>query len=126
MRPFPALLLAGLGLALTGCASALGTNDEVTVTSEPAGAACRVERMAQPVAVIPATPATVSIPRSRFPIDIHCTKEGLAGSETVWPGVNPMVYGDLLLAGVPYLIDSVNDADRSLPDSILVRFPITQ
>jgi len=125
MRRFPGPILAALGIALSGCASMLGITDEVNVSSEPAGAECRVERMAEPLAVIRETPATITVARSRFPIDIYCAKEGAAGALTVWPGVNPLVYGDLLGGGVPYLADTVTDADRTLPETVVVRFPVT-
>jgi hypothetical protein len=115
-------LAAAFGFALSGCALLTGTTDEVAVNSEPPGAECRIERMARPVALVKATPATVTIERSHFPIDIYCTKDGLAGAQTVMPGVNPFVYFDLLGGGVPYLLDSVTDADRTLPDALLVRF----
>ncbi len=116
---------AALSLALSGCAAMLtGTADDVTVNSEPPGAQCRIERMAQPVAYIASTPATVRIVRSRYPIDIACTKEGLTGAESVVPGVNPWAYGDLAFGGVPYIPDSIVDADRNLPSEVLVRFPM--
>ena len=124
MRRFRAPCIAALGLALSSCAALTGTADVVTVNSEPAGAECHIDRMAQPVAVIKSTPQSVRIVRSSYPIDITCTKEGLAGSLTVTPGVNIFTYGDLLGGGVPYLFDSVLDADRSLPDSVLVQFPL--
>jgi len=123
-------LLAAIGFALSGCALATGTRDGVTVTdavavnSEPPGAECRIERMARPVALVKATPATVNIERSRFPVDIYCTKEGLSGALTVTPGVTPFVYADLLGGGVPYLFDMLVDADRALPEAVLVRFPM--
>ncbi len=106
-----------------GCASTFGVHDEVNIASEPSGASCRIERMSQPLAMIRETPATVTLPRSRFPIEIFCTKEGTAGSATVWPGDNPMVYIDLAFGGVPYMIDTLQDADLILPETIVVRFP---
>ena len=123
-RPALGPLAAALGLALSGCAHITGWADEVAVNSEPPGAECRIERMGRPVALVKATPATVSIPRSHYPVDITCTKEGLAGALTLAPGVNPFVYGDLLGGGVPYLFDTMDDADRTLPEEVLVRFPL--
>jgi hypothetical protein len=124
MRPLSGPIFVAFGLALSGCAAMYGSTDALTVNSEPAGAACRVERMAEPVAQIKETPAVVMVPRSHYPIDIYCTKDGIAGAETVWPGVNPLVYGDLVFGGVPYMVDTLSDADRTLPDSVVVRFPV--
>jgi hypothetical protein len=120
----PAIVVLSLGLG--GCASLLGIHDEVNVASEPTGASCRIERMSQPLAVINETPATVTLLRSRFPIEIYCTKDGSAGAEIVWPGVNPAVYLDIPLGGVPYLVDMLNDADLTLPDTVVVRFPLAR
>jgi hypothetical protein len=125
MRRFSGPIIAALGIALSGCASLFGITDQVSISSEPSGAACRVERLSQPVALIKETPATITVPRSHYPIDVYCIKEGTAGAETVWPGVNPLVYGDLLGGGVPYLVDTLTDADRTLPETIVVRFPVT-
>lgn len=124
MGRFRTPCIAAVGFALSSCAALTGTADDVTVNSEPAGAECRIERMAQPVAVIKSTPQTVRIVRSAYPIDIACAKEGLAGHLTVTPGVSPFVYGDLIGGGVPYLVDSVLDADRTLPESVTVQFPM--
>jgi hypothetical protein len=126
MRAFHGSILAVVGLALASCASIMGTDDQVNVASEPSGATCRVERMAQPIAIIKETPATVVIPRSHYPVDIYCSKEGAAGQLTVWPGTNPWVYGDLVGGGVPYLVDTLHDADLILPETVLVRFPVSQ
>ncbi|HUA52403.1 MAG TPA: hypothetical protein VMB81_09575 [Candidatus Sulfotelmatobacter sp.] len=125
MRRFCAPGIVALGLALSGCAAVLtGTADSVTVNSEPTGAECHVDRMSQPIAVIKSTPETVRIVRSSYPVEITCSKEGLAGALTVTPGVNPYTYLDLLGGGVPYLADSLTDADRDLPESVLVQFPV--
>jgi hypothetical protein len=123
-RPAFGPLIAALGLALSGCAQVTGWADDVAVNSEPPGAACRIERMGRTIAQVKETPATVTIDRSHYPVDIYCTKEGLAGALTVTPGVNPFVYGDVIGGGVPYVFDSLVDADRTLPEAVLVRFPM--
>ncbi len=121
-------LAIAIGLALPGCATLLPSGtpvDEVTVASEPAGAECHLERMSRPLGEVAATPGTVRIPRSSFPLDVFCTtKDGLAAARSVRPGVNPYVYLDLIGGGVPYVFDSMTDGDRTLPDTILVRFPV--
>jgi hypothetical protein len=125
MRRHLGPILAVASLALGGCASFGGPTDEIAVNSEPPGAECRVERMGRTLAVVRQTPGTVRIDRSHYPIDILCSKEGSAGARTVMPGVNPLVYGDVLLGGVPYVFDSLFDSDRTQPDTLLVRFPVT-
>ena len=109
----------------SGCALAINKGyDDVTLNSDPSGAECRIERMSEPVAVVKATPAVVRVTRSNFPIDIFCTKDGEAGARTVAPGVDPWAYADI---GVwPYIVESILNSDRELPEAILVRFPVKQ
>ncbi|MBI3514455.1 MAG: hypothetical protein HY060_10385 [Proteobacteria bacterium] len=120
------LSLALFGLGVTGCAALItGKTEEITIASEPTGAQCRVERMAQPVAVVKSTPETIRIPRSRYPLDVYCTKDTNAGAAIVPPSLNLVTF--LGLFGPPtYLVDSFLDADRSQPEAIVVRFPMSR
>ena len=118
------LSLALSGVAVSGCATFItGTTEEVTIASEPAGASCRVERMGQPVAVVKSTPETIRIPRSRFPLDVYCTKDMNGGASITPSYYNPVA---MLNPVVPYLVDAYYDADRSQPDVVLVRFPMSR
>ena len=125
---FPGQIAAALSLALVlpGCASLFSNaHDTITVASEPAGAQCRLERMAQPVVVIKSTPETVRIPRSHFPLDIYCTKDNNAGAMTLEPTFDAVAYLDIPLVA-PYVVDSIVDGDRMQPDTVVVRFPMSR
>lgn len=123
MRPVRSLLSAGVLVAASGCALLINKGyDDITLNSDPSGAECRIERMSQPVAQVKATPAVVRIPRSNYPIDIMCTKDGEAGGRTVAPGFDPYTYANIGVA--PYIVESIVNADRELPEAILVRFPV--
>ncbi len=127
MRLVRALLPAALalGTSMSGCAFLVNkAYDDVTLNSDPSGAECRVERMAQPVAMLKSTPGIVRIPRSSFAVDIFCWKDGETGALTLAPGVDPWTYANIPMGGVPYLVDSITDGDRELPPGILVRFPV--
>jgi hypothetical protein len=127
MRPVRGLLSAAVIVAMSGCA--FGVNkayDDISLNSDPSGAQCRIERMSQPIAQVKATPAVVRVPRSSHPIEIYCSKDGEAGARTVFPGVDPWTYANIPMGGVPYIIDSLTDGDRELPEAILVRFPVKQ
>src|SRR3954453_6553783 len=53
MGRFRVLIVAALGLAVSGCAAFFSqVTDQVSVNSEPPGAECRVERMAKPLGVV--------------------------------------------------------------------------
>jgi hypothetical protein len=122
MRLVRALLPVALALATSSCASLINkVYDDVALNSDPSGAECRVERMAEPVAQLKSTPGIVRIPRSSFPVDIFCWKDGESGARTVAPGDDPWMW---LNPPLVYVIDSITNGDRELPQSILVRFPV--
>ncbi len=70
---FSALLMAGL----CGCAAAeLRPHNSVTISTEPAGAACSVTGGAEPIAELAATPAAVRLPQSPRDVRVFCTLPG--------------------------------------------------
>lgn len=75
MRPASLRLL--LLLALPGCATIVhGANQNLTVTTNPPGASCRLERDGQVVGIANPTPATVRITKGKSDIIATCTREG--------------------------------------------------
>lgn len=126
MRPFRALVSAAAVFAMSGCAFLVNkAYDDIALNSDPSGAICRVERLSQPIGQI-STPGTVRVTRSPYPIDIFCTKDGEAGARTVFPGIDPWTFANIPMGAGWYLIDSVTDGDREMPEAILVRFPVKQ
>jgi hypothetical protein len=64
-------------LALPGCAAAVpDSSQNLTVTTNPPGASCRLERDGTAVAVANPTPATVRVTKGRSAIIATCTREG--------------------------------------------------
>lgn len=64
-------------LALPGCATIMhGANQNLTVTTNPPGASCRLERDGVALAVANPTPATVRISKGRSDIIATCTLDG--------------------------------------------------
>ena len=83
--------------------------------------------MGQPVAVVKSTPETIRIPRSRFPLDVYCSKDMNAGAAIVPSSFNLVTVPNFFPMGGPtYLVDSFLDADRSQPEAIVVRFPMSR
>jgi hypothetical protein len=64
-------------LALPGCATIVhGTSQNLTVTTNPPGASCRLERDGEVLAVVNPTPATVRVNKGRSDITATCTRDG--------------------------------------------------
>ena len=71
-------LVAILALAcLPGCATIVqGTSQNVTVTTNPAGASCRLARDGTAIGMIAPTPGTLRVDRGRNDIVVTCNREG--------------------------------------------------
>lgn len=64
-------------VAATGCSSVIeGTSQEIMVNTNPAGAACKLEREGAVIANIPETPAATTIKKTKHDITIRCNKPG--------------------------------------------------
>ena len=71
----PVRLLAFL--LLPGCATIVqGAGQNLTVTTNPAGASCRLERQGAAVGVIAPTPGTLRLDKSRQELVVTCSREG--------------------------------------------------
>ncbi len=73
-RRLPLLLLLA---SLPGCATIVhGNSQNLTVTTNPPGAACRLEREGVALGVVAPTPGTVRIEKSKNDIVVTCTRDG--------------------------------------------------
>ncbi len=94
-------------LLLAGCASITkGTDEPISVTTEPAGASCSL-RNGVGEWDIDQTPATVTVQRSYSPLVITCiTTRNARNSISLEPKTRGRAYGNILLGGVPALYDA--------------------
>lgn len=121
-----ATLLAVL-FAASGCATLVkGTDESVTVMTEPSGATCALDRDGHSIAMIKATPETVEVDRDKDDIVITCDLEKFETTvgrlESEFGGAT---LGNILLGGVVGLaVDAASGANNEYPDSItLVMMP---
>ena len=93
-------------LLLTACATLTADSDQpIAVTTQPAGAACTLTN-SQSSWSIAKTPGTVAVKRSFSPLVIACQKAAAKGVQTLQPGTRNRAYGNILLFGVPALVDA--------------------
>lgn len=115
-----AALLAVLFTA-SGCATVVkGTDESVSVMTEPAGAACDLERDGHTIAVIKETPDTVEVDRDKDDIVVTCD---LAKHETTVGRLESefggATLGNVILGGVIGLaVDAASGANNEYPESI--------
>jgi len=107
-------------IGLTGCVSVFeGTSQEITVVTNPPGAHCAFQRKdGKDMGSIQATPATLSVRKSKYDLTITCDKDGY--QQAVYlnhSGVSQVVAANiavdlLLTAGISSIVDSANGADN--------------
>jgi hypothetical protein len=99
------ILLPLLLLALTGCATLTADSDqEIKVTTIPAGASCTLTNNVGSWD-IKKTPGSAMVKRSFSPLVITCVSKKLTATETLAPFTRNRAYGNLLLLGLPAVVD---------------------
>lgn len=118
--------MLGLLSLTSACASIVeGTTQTVTVSSDPAGAICSLDRGGRTVAVVNPTPGSVTLDKSRDDVSVRCSKEGYQDmAEPLESGLQGMTLGNILFGGlVGVAIDASSGAMHEYPASIAVVLP---
>ena len=118
------LLTAFAGLSLLPACSTLttGTDQDLTVATNPAGAACTLDRAGQRLAAVPLTPGSVKVSKSGKPIDVECIKPGFQTArlqhKSDFAGAT---LGNLILGGgIGLVVDMSTGASSVYPSEICV------
>ena len=112
-----------LGLLSGACSTIVsGTDQSVTVITDPAGAECTLERGGVAIAVINPTPGTVQVDKSQQDIAVLCTREEHQDSTGVISSTfESMTFGNILFGGViGVAIDASSGAMNQYPDSVTI------
>jgi hypothetical protein len=108
---------------LGACATIVsGTSQNVSVTTDPDGANCKMEREGQVVGIVNPTPGTVRIEKSKNDITITCKKEGYADTQApLSSSFTGTTFGNILFGGlVGVAIDASSGANNKYPESAFV------
>jgi hypothetical protein len=115
-------------LSVSACASIVGGRyEKVQVATSTDGqnvhANCTLSNGISQVSVT--TPATASIHRSSYDLQVVCQKDGRQISQQTYDsGIYGMVWGNFVLGGAIGIgIDFYNGAARSYPDELTVQLP---
>lgn len=118
------LALALSLLALSACATVVGGREqEITVNTQPVGASCLLTNDIGQWTV-DSTPAMVVVQRSFQPLTVTCTRPGLLPeTRVIEGGTRPMSYGNILMLGVPVLVDAQTGAGYEYsPSTVNIEF----
>jgi len=124
--------LAAMSVCLSGCALIFeGRSQEITVSTNPSGASCNIDRKGTTLATIPSTPGAARIQKTKDDITIRCNKSGY--QETTYlnhSGVAGATVADaiggVLTGGVAWAVDSGTGADNKYDSPVnLTMAPVT-
>jgi len=119
--PFISVFL--VSLLVSGCATLTAEDTQlISINSAPAGATCSAAN-ADGAWEIASTPASIAVKRSFSPLTISCKKEGYVDAATaLMPYTRGRAYGNLLLAGIPAVVDAHTGAGYEYrPDNAMLQ-----
>lgn len=113
-------------VCLTGCVSVFeGTSQDISVVTNPTGAHCAFKRDdGKDMGSVEATPAKLTVRKSKYDLTITCKKEGYQDAAFVnHSGTSATIAANvavdlLLTAGISSIVDSANGADNKY-DSVV-------
>ena len=109
-----AVLLLPLAM-LPACATIVaGPSQTMTVSTEPPGAACVLDRGGRQVGAVPVTPDTLRVGRSGTVLAVTCGKEGYETATIQQPPrFNGITLGNIIAGGLAgAVVDAATGADR--------------
>jgi hypothetical protein len=118
MKKFAALALAAL---LPACATVVeGTSDTVTLSTNPAGATCTVDRNGERIGAVPTTPGSIRLSKSRHDLNVTCTKDGYQAATTIASSrFTGATFGNVLVGGlVGVAVDAASGANNRYPADV--------
>lgn len=141
IRPAPGVTQANAGrkgswkkffVAAGGCAAAValgacatltrGTNETVSIITDPPEASCALKRSGQIVGIANPTPATVTLEKSKDDVSIVCSKDGhFDGVHVLSSTFQNMTFGNIVFGGFIGLgVDAASGAMHEYSDNVTV------
>ena len=115
MNSFSVAGTTALLLLTAGCASIIeGTNQTITLNTNPPGADCALTREGIVIGRIAPTPGSVVVEKTKHDITISCTKDGYQEATYLNnSGAAGATFGNIVLGGgIGWAIDSASGADN--------------
>lgn len=123
MRMSKVIFALGFAVALAGCATITkGTDDLVTIDTEPDGAQCFLSTEKGQVAVINPTPGSIKVPKSKRDLSVRCELDGYFPTEgVIASSFQAMTIGNVLFGGlIGVAIDAGSGAMHKYEDAIRI------
>ena len=116
-----ACMLLSLAGMLPGCATVInGSNQNITVSTSPAGAQCAVDRAGTRLGMINPTPGSLRIDKSKNDLTVTCEKDGFRTATVLQTAsFGGATFGNILLGGgVGFIVDAASGANYSYPSEV--------
>ena len=111
---------------LAGCASITeGTDQQVTVDTDPSGATCNLSRGGETVGVVNPTPGTVTLSKSKDDVSVECKKEGYqTKARSLNSEFEGMTFGNIIFGGIIGVgVDAASGAMNEYPNQVRLILP---
>ena len=116
-------ILLTLLLPLSACGTIVaGTTQTITVSTNPAGAACTLDRSGQRLGIVSPTPGSIVVDKSSKPIKVNCNKNGFDSAMVEHKAdFAAITAGNLLMGGaVGVLVDAASGASSIYPSEVSI------
>ena len=124
---FRIVMLSLCAVWVSGCATIVkGTDQTITLTTDPNGAVCDLERQGKMIGMIDPTPGTLEVDRDKDEILITCNLEGYEETASILTSdFTGYTLGNILLGGIIGIgVDAATGANSEYPDSVtLIMIP---
>lgn len=114
-------VVIALGLTLPACSTIVeGTDQQVTVITDPSGASCTLSREGSVIGVVNPTPGSIQVDKSKNAIAVRCEREGYQPTAgTLSSEFEGMTFGNILFGGlIGVAVDASSGAMNEYPPSI--------
>ncbi len=115
-------LAALAATAILGACSSIveGTSQQISVVTNPPGAACKFHRNGEIVGMVNPTPGGALIKKTKHHIEVVCDKDGYQEARYLnKSGIQEATFGNILLGGgIGWAIDSASGADNKYEEAV--------
>jgi len=115
--------MIGVAALLAGCSTiTTGTDEMVTIETDPAGAVCTLSAEGKQIAVVNPTPGSIEVPKSRKDLTVRCEKEEYLRTEgTIRSSFQGMTLGNAIFGGlIGVAIDAGSGAMNKYEDGVKI------
>ncbi len=110
-------------MLLPACATIVnGTSQAVAVSTSPPGAMCAVDRAGARIGVVPQTPGSLWVDKSKNNLTVTCEKAGFqTASVTHTPSFSVMTAGNVIAGGlIGIAVDAMSGANYEYPTDLRI------